>query len=1201
MRLAAVLAVTAAIDTTDAAAQVVCLDPNYTVSRLATLLNPAGMLYRPGTNDLLVTEVDPGIISTVDTSTGATAPFIDVKPFAHSTRGHWIAYVASNSRGELFVPIYEDGPVLRFDATGRFLGSFGFSNLYGAAFDSGDNFYTLSGSPSNTILRFPKDSLSNPKEYAKGFGSLENLAINGSDQIIATDRPIPNLWQVTPGCKIASCHTVLAGGITGLATPAIDPTTQNIFASDEFGNITRVTAPGVFALFAKGFSVGSNTSLVVDISGNIYAADTVTGTIWKFTGRIASTTLHIEPDHGGNTGNVTVNITGSGFQVGANVALAGVGADIVASNVTAANGSSITATFELAGSLAGARNLSVANPDGTSSSLPSGFTIEEGGGSQMSVDIIGLDKIRLGSPQVYYVALSNRGNTDEPPGLLSINLPPSVQVSAVSGGDLAQAGITTISAFGVPTPQDAENQVALYVSPGVPAGSTRLAVAPLTLSGSSESHDLASLASPKFTVAATWNASLPLLFDDYAAETGFPFIPFQADACTAEGLDEVFKANAADAAYASARDQTKNDVPEIVKVVSSVFVLGASATAVLALGLEGGAAVALGLVIAAASYFISAAFDPSFDHDAALKDLKTKGAIAVAELAAEFAKVVSPAAVTIFAANFEGMLEAADLAGSLNDSSSAQAAAWGTFQQRFAEYKAAWTTFGDCLGTAPAPPAWPPDGTASLDVTGVSSLDPNDKTGSAGVGSQKYVPTTIRLPYSIQFSNESSATAPARTVAITDQLDVTEVDLSAVSFGPISFGGQLISPAPFQTTFATTVDLRPTQALLVALSAKLNTATGLLTWTFESLDPVTGLPPTDPAVGFLPPGGQGAVFFTVGSKQGLVTDTQVQNQATIKFDANPPISTPIWTNTVDNTAPTSHVLTLPVTESSTIFTVQWVGADTGAGLQDFTLYVSDNGGPFSAYLMNTTSTSASFTGQPAHSYGFYSIARDLVGNIETGKATADATTTISGDTTPPVTVATLSGPVGNNGWYVGPVSVTLTATDPDSPVAATYYSIDGSSLASYRNAFTIHGDGIHQVSFYSVDPAGNQESSKTVAVDIDSTPPTITVTASPSMLWPPNGSLVPDTVSGVVSDGLSGVDLRTLNFKVIDSYGLVLPTGGVTLSSAGGYSFTVNLEARRRGTDLAGRQYQIVVSGMDKAGNTASASTVVTVPHDQGK
>ena len=53
--------------------------------------------------------------------------------------------------------------------------------------------------------------------------------------------------------------------------------------------------------------------------------------------------------------------------------------------------------------------------------------------------------------------------------------------------------------------------------------------------------------------------------------------------------------------------------------------------------------------------------------------------------------------------------------------------------------------------------------------------------------------------------------------------------------------------------------------------------------------------------------------------------------------------------------------------------------------------------------------------------------------------------------------------------------------------------------------------------------------------------------------------------------------------------------------SNGSYTFTIQLQASRNGNDTDGRQYTITVSAQDNAGNKGSASTIVTVPHDQGQ
>lgn len=508
-------------------------------------------------------------------------------------------------------------------------------------------------------------------------------------------------------------------------------------------------------------------------------------------------------------------------------------------------------------------------------------------------------------------------------------------------------------------------------------------------------------------------------------------------------------------------------------------------------------------------------------------------------------------------------------------------------------------TAAKCCSDGPCQPLPPPGGT-TLSVQTITSGDPNDKVGSQGVTAQQYISGSSPLRYAIFFTNDSNATAPAQKVVVTDGLSLTKMNLSTLSLGPINFGSQFVSPPSGPGDFFTSVNLAPTTNLFVSISTHLDASSGLLTWTLQSIDPATGKPPTDPTVGFLPPGATGGVFFDVMPKYGLPTNIQVQNQAVVVFDVNPPISTPTWANTLDNTPPTSSVLALPSNEGTPNFTVQWSGTDVGSGVQNYTIYVTDNGGPFTVWQWNTTATSATFAGQSRHTYGFYSVARDLVGNVEAAKANAEATTVVGGDTTPPVTTASLGGLAGSNGWYRGPVTVTLTATDPDSQVAATHYSLDGGPLATYTVPFAISTDGVHQLSFYSIDPSGNQEKPTALSIKIDSTAPAITAAPNPATLWPPNGKMVPVTISGAITDGTSGVNQGSATFAVVDEYGSVQPSGSVRVQTNGIYSFTLSLQASRLGNDSDGRLYTVVVKAQDNAGNQGTSSTTVVVPHDQG-
>ncbi|HUY33447.1 MAG TPA: DUF4214 domain-containing protein [Pirellulales bacterium] len=190
------------------------------------------------------------------------------------------------------------------------------------------------------------------------------------------------------------------------------------------------------------------------------------------------------------------------------------------------------------------------------------------------------------------------------------------------------------------------------------------------------------------------------------------------------------------------------------------------------------------------------------------------------------------------------------------------------------------------------------------------------------------------------------------------------------------------------------------------------------------------------------------------------------------------------TTTVVTSLPASAVNALPST-SPLSFTVSWSASGLGGpGAPTFSVFVSDNGGPFTAFQTDTTATSATFTGQPGHSYGFYSVATDSVGNVQATPTAAQATTTVSvahptSSVNPLPAVSPLSFTVS---WSAsglggsGPPTFNVFVSDNGGPFTAFQTGVTATSA-------TFTGKPGHSYGFYSVvtDSEGNVQATPTAA------------------------------------------------------------------------------------------------------------------------
>lgn len=248
-------------------------------------------------------------------------------------------------------------------------------------------------------------------------------------------------------------------------------------------------------------------------------------------------------------------------------------------------------------------------------------------------------------------------------------------------------------------------------------------------------------------------------------------------------------------------------------------------------------------------------------------------------------------------------------------------------------------------------------------------------------------------------------------------------------------------------------------------------------------------------------------------------------------------------------------------------------------------------GPSTASSSITGPLTASVSATGGTTYTFNVTCSDASGN----QAHGTTAVVVPPDTTPPVISSVTASPSSITPPLGQMVTVTIAvaATDNSGVAPACSLSsitpgtsgVDYALTGQFTGSVKAVGGRTYTLTARCIDGAGNASTaSVNVVVPPDTTPPVISsVSATPSVIWPPDNTMVNVSVTVSATDNVDPTPACTLT--------------GVSGSPANA-TITGPLSASVRATK--GNVYTLTVTCSDEAGNKTSATTTVTVPHDQG-
>ncbi|MBM9504072.1 OmpL47-type beta-barrel domain-containing protein [Actinacidiphila acididurans] len=266
--------------------------------------------------------------------------------------------------------------------------------------------------------------------------------------------------------------------------------------------------------------------------------------------------------------------------------------------------------------------------------------------------------------------------------------------------------------------------------------------------------------------------------------------------------------------------------------------------------------------------------------------------------------------------------------------------------------------------------------------------------------------------------------------------------------------------------------------------------------------------------------------------------------------------------TSDTLAPTVTLRTDPQQPSGT------GGWYTGPVTVTATTY--DNADP--APVVETKVDDGPWTRAHSNS-GSVSVTRDGTHTVaargidQNGNTSAPSTLTVRVDATGPTVTTQVRPPfpTGADGWYTGPVTVTVTAVAADAVDRAPRleYQLDGGAWTPYRGGIRITADGLHDVVVRAIDSAGATSRPDRRTVRIDATAPVSNASLDPARRTVTLRAA--DSTSGVATIRYRlgtgpwqtatgpvriGKDSTGISYRAVDTAGNIEPVNALTVAAA---------------------------------------------------